>query len=129
MKFHDLSNSPLPTWLPRLDSMKDSSTPDGSLPRALAILEILQKSIPTMPEPLKQSFPISSKAAALLYALMDYAPSTSAREKVAESIVRCAAADGSTQEDVHSKLLELAIDYCNHFIRPGVYAISLLLLL
>lgn len=126
MTFYDPSKSPLATRLPRLD---DYSAPDGSVPRALAMLVNLQDSIPTMPDILKQNFPTYSKAAALLYALMDYAPLTSAREKVADSIARCAVADGSTQDDVHSKLLVLATDYANHLILPCTYAISLLVLL
>jgi hypothetical protein len=116
MQFYDASKSPLPTLLPPLDSIDDDS-----VSRALTMLENLQKSIPTMPDALNQSYPVTSKAAALLYALMDYAPLASARGIIAKDIVDCVGAD----DEVHVKLLQLATDYASHLILPCAYAISL----
>lgn len=103
-----------------LATVTEDSIPSGSnVLRAIAVLDSFQKDIDinAIPNHFQQLFPISKNAGALLYAMMDFAPIMSARERVATHIVDCGTSI-DTQNTVHKDLLELATEYAYVLIYP-----------
>lgn len=120
MTFYDIPRSEVSSCLPPLSDIEEDG---GKLRNAILMLEDLRDSVETMSKEMRATYPMFPKAAELLYAVMDFAPLTSARERVADDILLCKARN-TTQEAIHEDLLQLATYYADHLLRPCEYLIA-----
>lgn len=103
-----------------LDELEGQSE---NIRKAVTMLTDLRDHIESIPQDLKANYPMDSIAPSILYAVMDYAPLVSARDKVAQDILHCASSLGHT-DAVQEGLIKLATHYANHLIGPCEYLIT-----